>query len=484
MKNINQTATNFLPYCFLLMLLGILVSPSFKALNNIFYVTFIPLTLLAFREYFSTTIRCPIFLWLMAFASWMALSSTWAQTPEYKDLKAICYVIVFIIGVSLIDETSALKKWGYIIPPAIILQLCLGDGLINSRLSGYGPTEHPLYAGQFYLFFTWLFLNYKEFHAKPNISEIIRWSGFLLSLGACCMTQSRSVIACLPLLLLTPFFLNILRVHLIKTLAVLILTLSLAGIYAFNNQWITLPSHIVDYQIDLDKGESLTVKFLKPRESTPPPTIIKNSVPLEGMHLDPRKETFSFTAKERGVYDLKVKLAKATYFPWLSVATYTQEHNKKRKPSPAFSLPRAFSYSSSLNGRTTIWRARFSQWMEKPFLGYGFSHQMPVPFHSDHVNDSHNFFLGTAFNGGLTALVIYLGLLTASFYRLSPGKYRPLLLLLICGIITTSFDDENFFSSVKPHWFLLLFPLGKALKIELNQKKLSPSDQEPTTNNT
>jgi O-antigen ligase len=469
MKNINQTSMNLLPFSWLLLLLGILVSPSFKTLNNIYYVTFLPLTLLAFRPYFSETIRRPIFLWLMAFSSWMAISSAWAQTPEYKDLKAICYVIIFIIGISLIDETSTLKKWGYLIPPAIILQLFLGDGFSNSRLTGYGPTYHPLYAGQFYLFFTWLFLNYKEFHTQPSVSKIIRWSGFLLSLGACCMTQSRSAIVCLPLLLLIFFLQNISKVCFLKLLAVLILILGLVGIYVFNNQWVTLPSNSIDYQINLNRGESLIVKFLKPRESAPPPTITKNSVPLEGMHQDSPKtrfEVFRFRAKENGAYDLKIKLDKTTYFPWISVATYTQEHNKNHRTLTAFSPPRAFRYDPTFNGRSTIWRARISQWMEKPFFGHGFSHQMSVPFHSGYVNDSHNFFIGTAFSGGLIALLIYFGLVITSLYRLSLRKYRSLLALLICGIITTSFDDENFFSTVKPYWFLLLFPIGKAISAE------------------
>lgn len=470
MKKISQVSTSLLPYCCFLLFLGFLVSPSFKSLNNIFYLTFLPITLLCFRKYFSDIIRCPIFLWLIALATWMALSSSWAQIPEYKNLKSICYVIIFIIGISLIDEINVLKKWGFLILPGIILPLFLGEGFSRSRLSGYGPTEHPLYAGQIYLFFTWLFLNYREFHTQPNISKLIRWTGFLLSFVACYMTQSRSVIVCLPLIIFVFSLQNMSKIHRLKSLAVLAVALPLSALFAFNNQWITLPSHNIDYQINLDEGEALLVKFRKPDKSIAAPTIKRNSDPIEMILQDSGQKIFRFTAKENGTYNLKIKLSKKTSTPWAYVTINTRKLNKKLEPLDIFTPPRAFQLDPTLNQRTSIWKTRFNQWMEKPFFGYGFSHHLPIPIGKGYVNDSHNFFIGTAFHGGLVALLLYLGLLFSSLYRLSPKNYWSFLALLICGIITTSFDDENFFTSTRPHWLLLLFPIGQALKVELAER--------------
>jgi len=468
---IKKTSTiDLLSYCCFLLFLGFLVSPSFKSLNNIFYLTFLPITLLTLRKYFTEIIRCPVFLWLIALATWMALSSSWAQLPEYKNLKSICYVIIFIIGISLIDEIKVLKKWGYLILPAIVLQLYFGEGFSRPRLSGYGPSENPLYAGQIYLFFTWLFLNYREFHTQPNISKIIRWAGFLLSLVACYMTQSRSVIVCLPLLLLIFSLQHMSRIHRLKSLAVFTLALSLLGILSFNNQWVTLPSHNIAYQINLDQGETLLVNFLKPSESTIPPTIKRNSDPTEMVLQGSDKEKFRFTANENGSYNLTIKLATKTLAPWASVTIYTQKPNKKPQRLDTFIPPRTLQFDPTFNGRTDIWGTRLHQWMEKPFFGYGFSHHLPISFRNGYVNDSHNFFIGTVFHGGLVALLLYLGLLFSSLYRLSPKNYWSFLALLICGIITTSFDDENFFTSTRPCWLLLLFPIGKALKVELTER--------------
>lgn len=485
MKNINQPVINLLSYCFLLILLGILVSPSFKALNNIFYITFLPLTLLMLRENFSTLIRCPIYLWLLALATWMALSSTWAQSPEYKDLKAICYVIIFITGISLIDETKALKNWGYLILPAIGIQLFLGDGFSNPRLVGAGPMKHPLYAGHFYLFFTWIFLNYKDFHTQPMVSKFVRCIGFLLSLWACYMTGSRSAVACLPILILVFFLQNTSRTHYLKIFTAFIFIASLSIIVIYNNQWITTFSHNVDYQIDLHQGEALLIKFSEPRKAPNLPTIKKKHGLRETLQQESNPKVFLFTAKESNSYNLNITLDKKTITPWASVKIYTQNRNEPRQRLNTFTPPRALQIDLTFNGRTRIWKTRFLQWMEKPFFGHGFTHQSLVPFSNSYVNDSHNFFLGTAYYGGIVALLLYIGLLIKSLRRLSPMKYWPLLTLLVCGIIASSMDDESFFSSIRPYWFLLLFPIGKAIKVEFIQKRSRtpvPSDQEPPVN--
>ena len=176
-------AINLLPYAWLLFLLAVCISPRFKDLNNIFYLFFIPLTLVAIREHFSSFIRSPIYIWLLTFSGWMALSSTWANDPDFSDLKSILYVIFFISGIALCEETKALEKWGFLIPIAIIFQLFFSK-IGGQRLSGFGPMENPLYAGHFYVFFCWLFLNYKKLHSKTIVSMAIRSVGFLLSAPA------------------------------------------------------------------------------------------------------------------------------------------------------------------------------------------------------------------------------------------------------------------------------------------------------------
>jgi len=464
------TASDLLSYAWLLLLIGTCISPRFKELNNIFYITFLPITLIALRREYAELIHSPVYIWLLTFSGWMALSSTWASDPDYSDLKAIGYVVIFITGCALIEETKVVAKWGVLIPIAIGIQLYLST-ISGYRLSGFGPMENSLYAGQFYLFFTWFFLYYKQFHSKPSISFTIRWLGFFLSIGACYLTQSRSVIFCIPLLI----FIFLLHQDFIKhhnklmfALAMLILAGSTA--LFFNNKWVTLPSNNFGYQINLDAGETIQLKYSKSTKSTSFPRIETPQGIQTILKRDSNPRKFFYTANQAGKYHLEFSLDKKTITPWRFIQLHTQKPNKSFQLKKEFTPPRAFQFELSFGYRTEIWPIRMRQCLEKPLFGHGFSQSSPIPFKDGYVNDSHNFFLGTAFQGGIIALVIYTVLLLICLYTLSNKKYWPFATLIICGIITTSFDDEKFFSSTRPYWLLLLFPIGKALKASLNQQ--------------
>lgn len=466
------TAIDLLPYAWLLFLLGVCISPRFKDLNNIFYLFFIPLTLVAIREHFSSFIRSPIYIWLLVFSGWMALSSLWANDPDFSDLKSILYVIFFISGIALCEETKALEKWGFLIPTAIVFQLFFST-MAGQRLSGFGPMENSLYAGHFYVFFSWLFLSYEKFHSKTAISMAIRWTGFLLSAGACYLTQSRSAIICLPLLILMFLLLqnNIFKhkKSIILTLALVVATTS--TIVLFSNKWITLPNNSFNYKIKLEAGDVLLVKFSGINKPTAAPDIRNAHGQITPLQHDSDHEGFLYTADKNDTSHVRVRLDKQTINPWKFVKLYTT-----KAPSTSFQLkekfvpPRAFQFDLTFGYRTEIWSARIKHCLEKPIFGHGFSQSLSIPFKHGYVNDSHNFFLGTVFFGGIIALIIYVGLLTSCLHILFTQKSWALLALLICGMITTSFDDEKFFSSIRPYWLLLLFPIGKALEISLNQR--------------
>ncbi|MDX2464334.1 MAG: O-antigen ligase family protein [Porticoccus sp.] len=462
------SAIDILPYAWLFFLLGVCISPRFKDLNNIFYLTILPLTLFTAKEYFSHFIRAPIYLWLLTLAGWMALSSTWATEPNYSDLKSILYVIIFISGIALAKETQVIEKWGWLVPIAIGLQLIFSNIWEGGRLSGFGPMENPLYAGHFYVFYSWFFLHYKKFHPKSTISTAIRWIGFLLSIGACYLTQSRSAIVCLPLLV----FIFLLQNNPIKYqkkifFALLLVAVTVSTTLFFSNKWITLPSNSFHYQVNLDTGERLLVRFQKDNQSVITPEIkdTQGLTTLLKQGSNPKK--FMFTSNKSDVYHLEIKTNKRTTRPWEIVSLYTQKPNEPLQPIDKFIPPRAFQFDLTFGYRTEIWRERLKHCLEKPIFGYGFSQRLAVPFHHGHLSDSHNFFLGTAFQGGIIALIMYLGLLFTCLYTLCNKKYWSLAALLICGIITTSFDDERFFTTTRPFWLLLLFPIGKALRASL-----------------
>lgn len=467
------TAIDLLPYAWLLLLIGICISPRFKELNNIFYLTFLPLTLVSLRQYYAELIRTPIYIWLLTLSGWMALSSTWASNPDYSDLKAIGYVVFFITGCALIEETKAIAKWGCLIPIALGIQLYF-SAIPGQRLLGFGPMENPLYAGQFYLFFTWFFVYYKQFHSKPIISTLTRWFGFFMSAGACYLTQSRSVIFCLILLILVSFLHN--YSYLIKSqkkpIAVLItLVFICSTALLFNNKWITLPSDYLNYQVNLNAGEVVRIKYLGSTKPTTFPRVETPQGTITTMEQNPNYRKYLFTATKAGNYHFEIKLDEKTTVPWQHVRIYTKEPNEPFQLLKKFTPPRAFQFELSFGYRTEIWPIRLQQCLEKPFFGYGFSQSSPIPFKGGFVNDSHNFFLGTAFHGGIIALLIYVGLLAICLYTLCKNKLWGYASLLLCGIITTSFDDEKFFSSTRPYWLLLLFPIGKALKVSMNQKQ-------------
>ena len=465
-------AIDLLPYAWLLFLVGVCISPRFKDLNNIFYLFFIPLTLVAIREHFSSFIRSPIYIWLLTFSGWMALSSLWANDPDFSDLKSILYVILFISGIALCEETKALKKWGFLIPIAIGFQLFFST-TVGQRLSGFGAMENSLYAGHFYVFFSWIFLSYEKFHSRTAVSTAIRWAGFLLSAGACYLTQSRSAIFCLPLLILM-FLLLQNNTFKYKKSIILILALVATSSTAllFNNKWITLPSDSFDYKIKLNAGDVLLVKFSGTNKPKAAPEIKSTHGQTTYLQHSSDYEGFLYTADKDDDSHIRVKLDKNTMSPWKFVKLYTKPPSTSFQLKEKFVPPRAFQFDLTFGYRTEIWSARLKHCLEKPILGHGFSQSLSIPFKNGYVNDSHNFFLGTVFFGGIIALIIYVGLLTSCLHTLFTQKSWTLLILLICGIITTSFDDEKFFSSIRPYWLLLLFPIGKALEISLNQRRL------------
>ena len=466
-------AIDLLPYAWLLFLLGVCISPRFKDLNNIFYLFFIPLTLVAIREHFSSFIRSPIYIWLLTFSGWMALSSLWANDPDFSDLKSILYVIFFISGIALCEETKALEKWGFLIPIAIGFQLFFST-IVGQRLSGFGTMENSLYAGHFYVFFSWLFLSYEKFHSKTAISTCIRWVGFLLSAGACYLTQSRSAIICLPLLILM-FLLLQNNTFKYKKSVILITALVVATTSTtllFNNKWITLPNSSFDYKLKLEAGEVLLVKFSGTNKSKAAPEIRSSHGQVTPLQYNFDHDGFLYTTDENDNFHVRVNLDKNTMNPWKFAKLYTKVPSASFQLKEKFVPPRAFQFDLTFGYRTEIWNARIKHCLEKPIFGHGFSQNLSIPFQKSYVNDSHNFFLGTTFYGGVIALIIYVGLLSACFYIFFTQKYWALLALLICGIITTSFDDENFFSSTRPYWLLLLFPIGKALEISLKQRRL------------
>lgn len=466
-------AIDLLPYAWLLFLLGVCISPRFKDLNNIFYLFFIPLTLIAIREHFSGFIRSPIYIWLLAFSGWMALSSLWANDPDFSDLKSILYVIFFISGIALCEETKALEKWGFLIPIAIVLQLFFSK-IVGQRLSGFGPMENPLYAGHFYVFFSWLFLSYEKFHSRTAVSIAIRWTGFLLSAGACYLTQSRSAIVCLPLLILMFLLLrsNTFKYQKSITLTLALVVAATSTVLLYSNKWITLPNDSFNYKIKLEAGDVLLVKFSGINKPTVAPVIRSSSGQTTLLQHNSDQEGFLYTADKNDDLHVRVKLGKKTMNPWEFVKLYTKSSSTSFQLKEKFVPPRTFQFDLTFGYRTEIWSARIKHCLEKPIFGHGFSQNLSIPFQHYYVKDSHNFFLGTAFFGGIIALIIYVGLLSSCFYIFFTQKYWALLALLICGITTTLFDDENFFSSTRPYWLLLLFPIGKALEISLKQRRL------------
>ena len=373
-------AIDLLPYAWLLFLLGVCISPRFKDLNNIFYLFFIPLTLVAIREHFSSFIRSPIYIWLLTFSGWMALSSLWANDPDFSDLKSILYVIFFISGIALCEETKALEKWGFLIPIAIVFQLFFST-IVGQRLSGFGTMENSLYAGHFYVFFSWLFLSYEKFHSKTAISTCIRWVGFLLSAGACYLTQSRSAVICLPLLILIfllqdKTFKYQKRIIFISALAVTIIFTALL----FGNKRITLPNNSFNYKINLKAGEILLVKFSGTNKSSATPEIRSTHGQTVSLQKDSKPKHFLYTADKSDAFHLRVKLDKKTSNPSKFVKLYTKTSSTSFQLIERFVLPRAFQFDSTFGYRTEIWKERLKQCLEKPPLGIWLLSAFSYPF--------------------------------------------------------------------------------------------------------
>lgn len=470
------TLDEFLSVSWLVYMLGILLAPRFKDLNNIYYLLILPGALFFLASRFSDLVKSELFIPLGLLSVWAFVSVAWAANPDYGDLKSIVYVLCFIVFISQVSEERVLSHWGWLVPIAILLQLSLSNfngSLTNGRLSGHGVMTHPLYAGQYYLFFVWFFLHYKVLSSHAGLSAAARVAGLVLAVAGCVLTQSRTTAACIPLMLFLLIFLYGNLVVKKTLLAFFVLSGMLFVGVVTANSWYMLPANKAIYSVSMEAGDTLYIKFVVP-ENAKSLTLTMDGKSI--IHHQDRDlfNKVDFPAKNSGAYEVSIEFSRKTVSPWRQV----QLHLRKGGDMSAnmltlFTPPRIFQFDPTFNHRSEIWAERLRQGLERPIIGHGFSENKPVIFGNNYqVNDAHNFFLGIFFRLGLVGLTLYVAMLTVGVVTLTKCREWSLLVLLICGIITTSFDDENFFSSSRPYWCLLLIPLGKVLSLTLmNTKK-------------
>lgn len=469
------TLDEFLSAAWLVYMLGILLVPRFKDLNNIYYLLVFPGALFLLGSRFIDLIKSELFIPLGLLSVWAFASVAWAENPDYGDLKSIVYVLCFIVFVSLVSEARVLSRWGWLVPIAILLQLSLSNfnvSVTDGRLSGYGVMTHPLYAGQYYLFFVWFFLHYKVLSSHAGLSTAARIAGLVLSVAGCVLTQSRTTAACIPLMFFLLIFLHGSLVVKKAIVAFFVLSGILIVGVVLANSWYMLPAKKVIYPVSMEAGDTLDIKFVIPE-------IAKSlALSMDGKPIIHYQETelfnkVGFLAKSSGVYEVSIGFTRNTVSPWRQVQLHLRKgSDRSANKLTLFKPPRILQFDPTFNHRSEIWAERLSQSLDKPVIGHGFSENKPVIFGNNYqVNDAHNFFLGIFFHLGFVGLALYSTMLIAGGVTLWRSREWSLLVLLICGIITTSFDDENFFSSSRPYWCLLLIPLGKALSLTLKNSK-------------
>lgn len=463
------TLDEFLSVSWLVYMLGILLVPRFKDLNNIYYLMVLPGALFFLASRSSDLVKSELFIPLGLLSVWAFASVAWAANPDYGDLKSIVYVLCFIVFISQVSEERVLSHWGWLVPIAILLQLSLSNfngSLTDGRLSGHGVMTHPLYAGQYYLFFVWFFLHYKVLSSHTGLSAAARVAGLVLAVAGCVLTQSRTTAACIPLMLFLLIFLYGNLVVKKTLLAFFVLSGMLFVGVVTANSWYMLPANKAIYSVSMEAGDALYIKFVVP-ENAKSLTLTMDGKSI--IHHQDRDlfNKVDFSAKNSGAYEVSIEFARKTVSPWSQVQLHLRKgSNKNVSRLTLFKPPRILQFDPTFNQRAAIWAERLKQSLERPIIGQGFSESRPVKFGDNRlVNDAHNFFLGTFFHLGLVGLVLYVAVLLIGAITLLRGKEWSFLVLLVCGIITTSFDDENFFSTSKPYWCLLLIPLGKALAL-------------------
>ena len=463
----------FLAISWLVYLLGIFVAPSFKGLNNIYYVLIFPGAIFLIVSQFSNIIKSELFLPLGVLALWSLFSVSWAESPDYGDIKSIFYVLCFIVFISMISEEEVLGRWGWMIPVAMMVQLFLSGfkgSVLDGRLHGSGVMEHPLYAGQYYLFFFWFFLHYKQYSIFPKFSVFTRIVGLMLSVAGCVLTQSRSAVACIVVLLFLLFLfygnarLKKYCVGLFCTISIIFLAVSAS------NNWYVFPATKVSYSLSMGSGDSLLVGSLG-KGHVKKLSVLMGDQLIRDVDLLEQDGKIHIVAKVPGEYKVAVVFSEKTVIPWRYLLIKVIDVSEDKGSFTLFKPPRIFQFDPTFNHRAEIWSERLRQSWEKPIFGHGFSDSRPVIFGNNYqVNDAHNFFLGTLFHLGVVGLFLYVTVLFIAVARLVQGREWSFLALLICGLITTSFDDEDFFTSSRPYWCLMLIPLGKALSLTLKKK--------------
>ena len=454
---VNKDFDTILEHSYLAMLIGFLIFSSTNAVNTLFYITFIiPTFLLIIKQKKQAFFKNSFNLILLTFAFWMFISTFWAENPKYKEIRSILLVLTFIWGLSLIDKEKIFKKWGWSLALALTIQLTLSKNY-NTRLSGFGSFENSLYASHYYLFFSWLFLFVKEWHLNKKISSIIKCYGLIISSIGCILCQSRSAFIGLIFL----YFFAFMPYSLLKSKRFIIVLISLFLTFLFylqHKNWYSLPKRSFSYTINTT---STTTVIINKKINNISINLISKD---ENIKLS--KKRYILQANKQ--YKLEVVFPSLTYVPWDHINILVQNTSTPNSWHSINTPPRLLQFSSSIGYRKEIWKDRYNDFLNKPLAGHGFSNQQTVITNNGKkYNDAHNFFLGTAYCGGLIGLTFYCLLLAYTSFNLIKAKDLKYLGLFACGIIVTCFDDEDFFNSPRAYWLLLLTPIAKALEIHI-----------------
>ena len=436
---------------FTIFLIFIPLVPSHKSLNNLFYILILaPSIILLKKDDFSLK-QNKLLISVLTFSVYSGLSILWSSPTELKEVKYIFYVLLFIIGSSKIINKLEFEKLGIFILISLTIQLGLSKNFAT-RLSGHGVLENALYASQYYLFYFWLFLTNHKWHKNKISSKLIQFLGVILSFSGILLCKSRASFFCL-FVILSIYVIQRFKVYRsLKATCLIVISIVLSIAFINHKNWITFPKKDFSYTFSLKENDRLTIIDKK--------DVFVNTPVVEGTKSESFdqniKGIYTYIAPRNDDYEIVVNLKDRTAIPWSNLDFTLNEKELKHLP------PRILQFELSFGRRATIWKEGIKEISKEPFFGHGISTDKKVYANGRQYNDFHNFYIGTAYKTGLVGLALYLLVLAYSFLILLKEKDLTFLLLLICGMIMTSFDDESIFNNMHAYWLLLLLPISKA----------------------
>ncbi|WP_236614336.1 O-antigen ligase family protein [Stutzerimonas azotifigens] len=146
---------------------------------------------------------------------------------------------------------------------------------------------------------------------------------------------------------------------------------------------------------------------------------------------------------------------------------------------PASLISRGLSY------RPDIWSEALALAAQRPWLGYGFDHQLLLELKQAGLtfNDPHNIELAVLLAGGLIGLALWFLLYGMAILYSWRNRHNSTVLvassLLIFGFFAGLTEGRDFLSRPKEHWFLIWIPFALLINAWLCSKRKTDFSRPP-----